>query len=527
MKIPLHFNPLFHHPLFTRASRRTARLRFAASVLLLAGAAGTASAQNYTFVPGNVVVSRVEYQETGEVAALQPGSPLPNSNGATAVSDGTLATVFNNDGPDANFGVLAPVFLDQLTPAGTRVSTLAVPSNLIVGSFSSKSEDALNLSQDGTQLTFTGYVGPVGALDRSNANTPGVAAAGNTDLAAATFRAVAQVSAKGVFNVTTTNAYAGDNIRAAILGGNNVLYTTGNTGGTDPLNSGVQLLTPGVNATAATPGTTVAGTYSITQNGYAADKVAKDNNFRGLTISANNSIFVSKGSGSNGINTVYQVGASGSLPTGTGNPISVLPGFPTTLAKSAGAMHPFGLFSASPSVLYVADEGNQVSGDLTNPDISNPSAGLQKWINSAANGTGTWSLAYTMRLGLGLGVSYAVAGDPNNPATDGLRNLTGHVNTDGTVTFYAVTSTVSGSADQGSDPNRLVDITDTLVDTTSAQAANEQFATLETASFGEVLRGVSFAPNAVPEPGTDAMAVGGLALGALLVIRARRQAAVR
>ncbi len=40
----------------------------------------------------------------------------------------------------------------------------------------------------------------------------------------------------------------------------------------------------------------------------------KDNNFRGETIS-NNTLYITKGSGGNGINTVYQVGASGVLPT--------------------------------------------------------------------------------------------------------------------------------------------------------------------------------------------------------------------
>ena len=93
------------------------------------------------------------------------------------------------------------------------------------------------------------------------------------------------------------------------------------------------------------------------------------------------------------------------------------------------------------------------------------------------------------------------------------------MNADGTVTFYAVTSTVSNAADQGIDPNRLVGITDTLAFTTGTQAANEQFATLETASFGDVLRGVSFAPNAVPEPGTVALMLGGLGIGGVLVAR--------
>ena len=83
---------------------------------------------------------------------------------------------------------------------------------------------------------------------------------------------------------------------------------------------------------------------------------------------------------------------------------------------------------------------------------------------------GTWQLAYTLQNGLNLGQPYSVPGYPIGdnaatklpwaPATDGLRNITGRVNRDGSVTVWAVTSTVSGSGDQGADPNQLVAITD-------------------------------------------------------------------
>ncbi|HUA21782.1 MAG TPA: hypothetical protein VMB25_23720 [Bryobacteraceae bacterium] len=52
------------------------------------------------------------------------------------------------------------------------------------------------------------------------------------------------------------------------------------------------------------------------------------------------------------------------------------------------------------------------------------------------------------------------------PAADGLRNITGIVNWDGTATIYATTSTISGSGDQGADPNKLVVITDQVNATT-------------------------------------------------------------
>jgi hypothetical protein len=125
----------------------------------------------------------------------------------------------------------------------------------------------------------------------------------------------------------------------------------------------------------------------------------------------------------------------------------------------------------------------------TTANALNPNAGLQKWSLSA----GIWHLDYTLQNGLSLGMKYSIEGlDPSlYPATDGLRNLTGKVNRDGTVTIFAVTSTISNSGDQGADPNRLVSITDRL---SATSLPTEQFNVLETAGYGQVLRGVVFAP---------------------------------
>ena len=82
--------------------------------------------------------------------------------------------------------------------------------------------------------------------------------------------------------------------------------------------------------------------------------------------------------------------------------------------------------------------------------VSSPNAGLQKWVLN----DGTWTRAYVLTNGLNLGVAYSVPGYPTslNPATDGLRNITGRVNSDGTVTLWAVTSTISASGDQARRP---------------------------------------------------------------------------
>ena len=168
------------------------------------------------------------------------------------------------------------------------------------------------------------------------------------------------------------------------------------------------------------------------------------------------------------------------------------------------ALFPFGIWFANADTLYVADEGNgsntysTATGTYTDA-AAQTTAGLQKWV---FNGT-SWSLAYTLTAGLNLGTPYTVPGYPTGdnaatglpwaPATDGLRNITGRVNRNGTVTIWAVTSTVSGSGDQGADPNKLVAITDDLAATTPG--ADEQFVTVRSAGYGEVLRGVSFTPG--------------------------------
>jgi hypothetical protein len=181
--------------------------------------------------------------------------------------------------------------------------------------------------------------------------------------------------------------------------------------------------------------------------------------------------------------------------------ITILPGFSTTLAKSTTGKvyYPFGIWFANSKTLYVADEGD---GKLA--DAATGTGGLQKWVLVG----NTWQLAYTLTAGLSLGQPYAVPGYPTgtNPVTglpwapepDGLRQIAGKVNRDGTVTIYAVTSTVSGSGDQGADPNRLVVITDKLSAANATAVAGEEFKVLRTAESGTVLRGVSYAPLGLP-----------------------------
>lgn len=108
---------------------------------------------------------------------------------------GSSSNVFNNK-VDGSFGITSPIFLDQITPSGTLVNTLAVPTGLVTTSFSSKSELALNVSTDGKTLTLMAYAAPANTLDVSNSNTPAVYDPTNP-VGTSYFRAVVQVAANG------------------------------------------------------------------------------------------------------------------------------------------------------------------------------------------------------------------------------------------------------------------------------------------------------------------------------------------
>ncbi len=138
---------------------------------------------------------------------------------------------------------------------------------------------------------------------------------------------------------------------------------------------------------------------------------------------------------------------NGPAVAGLANYMCILAGFPTVSHKvSSPVAYPFGLLFANATTLYAADEGD---------GVNTYTAGLR-------NNIGT------------------VAGD----------RVQGY-----NVVIWATSSTVSGSGDQGADPNKIYLITDRLSNTSAAFGAQETFTDLRDANSGEVLRGTSFTPG--------------------------------
>ena len=362
----------------------------------------SAIAQSFPgFTAGNIVVTRSVY--TGDATTVVVGQPLPPVCPATAACGTAKATDNGAYPPSAaptTFGTTTrstaasasprPSFSTSSRPPARWSTRSPCRPNILTTSFSSKSELALNLSTDGTALTFMGYVAPPNTVDVSNSNTPGVY--DPTNPAGGSYSAPwLQVGANGAIQVTPTNAYSGNNGRAAILA-NGLYYMVGNAnnGSGTPANvitaTGVEIATPGQSAattrrlkSATSP--SLRSTIQPPASPTRPDKAGKDNNFRGLTI-FNNTLYVTKGSGSNGIDTVYQVGAAGTLPT-LANAASRADHhaarLPHRLAKTAGASidYPFGIWFANATTLYVADEGDGVARRRGH---GSQTAGLQKWI---------------------------------------------------------------------------------------------------------------------------------------------------
>ena len=488
-------------------------------VIAISTASPAALADESLLPAGSLIISSSTYDRSqGAVASLKVGSVLPDSATATttATSNNNYITVWNNETADASFGVTSPIRLTAVDPRdGRALRSIWVPTREVVTSFSSKSELGLHITRDrdGLHLVFMGYAGAgVGAIDVSNSD----AVAGQDPTNPVTFafgsdyafhRTIVSVNENGEISYTPTIDYGGNNGRSALLGTNGLYYTVGNanngnaatfgssSNGTNPdvtETTGLEVVKP---LNRWTVGATIpAGNsaevdpliqYPLGKSG-ALDKPGKDNNYRGVT-EFNGALYFTKGSGSNGMDTVYTVSTLPTVANAASQTISVVPGFPTDSARSTGGNYtPFAVFFANVNTMYVTDEGTGASIDATTH------AGLEKW--SLVNGT--WQLDYVLTNGLIGKVDsnlFGYDGEYPDVTTIGLRNLTGVVNDNGTVTLWATTSTSSASGDNGADPNKVVQIVDKLSATTlTGSVTEETFKTIAGPTYGTVYRGVAY-----------------------------------
>ncbi len=459
--------------------RFSAGVGVAAVLMSFAGQALAEDGNFHGFFPGTLIVSRVHY------------------DGTAFTTTDTFPTIFNDSSIS---GITAPIFLDEYLPIPflPRLGSLALTG--IVTSFSSKSEGALMRSANGKFLTYMGYDAGAGLNGVSNSYTPGANLAGNT--LPLYNREVALIAADGTVNLTPeTNAYSGDNPRAAITADGTQFYMAGNSDSTiakDGTGPGTT-----IGARYGTPGSDLSvqlGVYFASDRPDESTKQhVKDNNFRGVGIFGGN-LYVSKGSGGNGDDGVFQVmnGTGNGLPTGTGNTITKLLGGPATDPVTGGSspLTPFGFWFANQTTLYVADEGNP-NTDANGNLIPDPMSGLQKW--SLVNRT--WQLDYVIQNGLNLYKAENVAGYPVPTFTYGLRNMTGTTNWDGSVTIFAITSQFSSISGGEPDPTRLVMVVDQPGATSPASGIGalflDRFVTLQQSRGGDVFRGVALAPCSI------------------------------
>ena len=256
---------------------------------------------------------------------------------ASAFTPGNLVVVRIGNGSAALSSAATPVFLDEYTPAGGLVQSVALPTSVsgnnhsLTLSGSATSEGSLTLSVNGQLLVLAGYDAVAGLASVSSDST--------------TNRTIGTVSANGTINTSTGylagSAYKKNNFRGATTQDGSAFWTSGagssGTGGTWYLPAGSFTNT----------GTQVSSTISSTR---------AINIFGGqLYTSASSSSY-------HGVNSVGT-----GLPTAASQASANLPGFPA--ADTASSAYGFYFFDLDPNtpgvdVVYVCDDRSASGGGL-------------------------------------------------------------------------------------------------------------------------------------------------------------------
>jgi hypothetical protein len=481
--------------------------------------------QSPVFTPGNLVV-------VVEGCGVQDGT-------CTAVPNGTGTGADNSSSGGYGDNQAGPLTLFQFTPNGsasvTYVNSLVLPqtgsgANLPVsGEYGSSSEGQLQLDGTSRYLTLMGYGINAATFDAAYypgfttdpyGAAPSGALAQSGSLTGQSYTPIPRVlslidpygnvnSATALYNVFNTN-----NPRSVYtVDGTSVGYVSGQGSGCDET-GGVFLFPIGApdSAPTAITGGDASPTSSCVSSGYTGTSITQDT--RDVQI-YNNTLYVSADSTEGKSDNRSLIGTLGTppatslfAPTNPPTGYTTGPNLITGLGNTGGTgkvtitsgsssngngfnsgvqinISPVNFFFASPSVLYVTDSGNPKN---TSANSNLGDGGLQKWVNSQSNGSGTWSLAYTLYKGLNL-VKNPTNTPANTSGATGLYGLAGVVSGN-TVNLYVTNYTIADL-----DPTYLYGITDTLSTTTNPGTS---FTQLAAAPQDSNFKGVSFAP-ALPD----------------------------
>lgn len=252
------------------------------------------------------------------------GAAAPVS--AAGFASGDIVVVRVGAGTSVLSNAATEVFLDEYTPSGTLVQSVALPisnagtNRRVTMSGTATSEGALALSADGRYLSLAGFDADPG--------TAAIAATSTTT----TNRVVARVDGNGSVDSSTaiSDAFTGADIRAAVTDDGSRFWAVG-------ANGGVRL-------------TAFGSSGSTTQINSAAPT-----NLRVAGI-ANGQLYVSTGSAPMG---VYAVGSG--LPTTGGQTPALLTGVPSPYGFVAFDRDPV---VAGIDTLYVADDSASPNGGI-------------------------------------------------------------------------------------------------------------------------------------------------------------------
>jgi hypothetical protein len=273
---------------------------------------------------------------------------------------GNLVIYRVGDGVSSLANTGNPIFIDEYTPTGSLVQSIAAPTTVsgsnkqCIASGTATSEGLITRSENGKFLTFTGYARDLGGAGSVSATT-----------SATVGRTVALMDYTGTINTSTSlsDFASANNVRSAVANnaGTQVWFTGGNTGvGTAPIG--------------ATTSTVVSTTIV---------------NLRQINL-FNNQLYVSNNSLTN-----IRIGTIGTgAPTTTGQAITGLPTFITT-----GSVYSYVFFDMSTvepgyDVLYVASDDatgltkySLVSGTWVNNGVIGVATDAYRGLTAVLNGT--------------------------------------------------------------------------------------------------------------------------------------------